>query len=187
MTARVVYLMNVSLDGYINDVSGSPDWGTVDEELHSWFNDRERETSAEIYGRRLYETMAAYWPSAQDDPNASPVELEFARAWNATPRIVFSRTLESAEHAARLLRTDVVDEIDGLKTEFGGEIGIGGATIASALVERNLVDAYQLVVHPVVLGGGTPYFPPGVRLDLRLTETRRFATGAVLLAYEARR
>lgn len=187
MTARVVYLLNVSLDGYINDPAGSLDWATVDEELHSWFNDRERETSAEIYGRRLYETMAAHWPFAEADPDTSPVELEFARAWNATPRVVFSRTLENAEFATRLLRTNVVDEIEGLKKEFDGDVGAGGATLASALVERSLVDVYRLVVHPVVLGGGTPFFPPGVKLDLRLTETRRFANGAVLLGYEARR
>lgn len=185
--ARLVYLMNVSLDGYINDLAGSPEWAGVDEEIHAWFNERERETSAEIYGRRLYETMAAYWPFAESNADASPVELDFARAWNATPRIVFSRTLESAEHATRLLRANVTDEIDGLKAEFDGDIGIGGATLASALVERNLVDLYQLVVHPVVLGGGTPFFPPGARLDLRLSETHRFGNGAVLVAYEPRR
>lgn len=186
MTARVVYLLNVSLDGYINDSAGSLEWSTVDDELHSWFNERERETSAEIYGRRLYETMAVYWPFAEANPDASPVEIDFARAWSATPRIVFSRTLESAPYASRLLRTDVIDEIEELKKEFDGELGIGGATIAAALVERDLVDVYRLVVHPVVLGGGTPYFPPGIHLDLRLTDTRRFANGAVFLEYGAR-
>ena len=186
MTARVVYLLNVSLDGYINDAAGSLDWASVDEELHGWFNDRERETGAEIYGRRLYETMAAHWPFAEADPDASPVELDFARAWNTTPRVVFSRTLQGAEFATRLLRTNVVNEIEGLKKEFDGDIGVGGATLASALVVRNMVDVYRLVVHPVIVGGGTPFFPPGVRLDLRLTETRRFANGAVLVAYERR-
>ncbi|MEP7361194.1 MAG: dihydrofolate reductase family protein [Chloroflexota bacterium] len=185
--ARVVYLMNVSLDGYINDVAGSPNWASVDEELHGWFNEVERALSAEIYGRRLYETMAAYWPFAENDPGASVVELDFARAWNATPRIVFSRSLETAEHATRLLRTDVVDELPALTAEFDGDLGIGGATIAAPLIERNLVDVYRLVVHPVVLGGGTPYFPPGAALDLRLIETRRFGNGAVLVTYEPRR
>jgi dihydrofolate reductase len=186
VTARVVYLLNVSLDGYINDADGSLDWSTVDDELHSWFSERERETSAEIYGRRLYETMAVYWPFAEANPDASPVEIDFARAWNATPRIVFSRTLDSALFAHRLLRTNVVDEIESLKKEFDGELGIGGATIAAALVERDLVDVYRLVDHPVVVGGGKPYYPPGLHLDLRLTGTRRFANGAVYLEYDAR-
>jgi dihydrofolate reductase len=186
MTARVVYSMNVSADGYINSPTGSIEWGNVDEEVHSWFNDRAREQSADIYGRRLYEVMAGHWPYALDDPDTSEVERDFARIWNSTPKIVFSRTLESAPSADRLLRTDVADEIDGLKAEFDGEIGVGGATIASALIRRNLVDEYRLIVHPVFLGGGTPFFPTGAQLDLQLTDTRRFGNGAVLLVYRPR-
>jgi dihydrofolate reductase len=186
MSARVVYSFNVSLDGYINSSSGSLEWGGVDEELHAWFNDRARESSADIYGRRLYETMAAHWPFALDDPDSSPVEQDFARIWNATPKIVFSRTLETAPFAQRLMRTDIVDEIAGLKNEFDGEIGVGGAMLANSLVARDLIDEYRLIVHPVVIGGGTPFFPPGVQLSLRLTETHHFGNGAFLLRYERR-
>ncbi|MDL2334860.1 MAG: dihydrofolate reductase family protein [Chloroflexota bacterium] len=187
MTAKVIYSMNVSLDGYINSPTSGLDWADVDEEIHAWFNDGARNAAADIYGRRMYELMASYWPFALDDPDAGDVERDFAQIWKDTPKIVFSRTLEEAPHAHRLLRTDVADEIASLKAEFAGDLGIGGPTIAAALIERNLVDEYQMVVHPVVLGGGTPYFPPGMQLDLRLTQTRRFANGAMLVAYEPRR
>lgn len=186
MTARVVYSMNVSADGYINSPSGSIEWGNVDDELHSWFNDRARETSADIYGRRVYEIMAGHWPYALNDPETTEVEREFARIWNDTPKVVFSRTLDSVPAADRLLRTNVLDEIDALKSEFEGEIAVAGATIAASLVERNLIDEYRPVVHPAVLGGGTPFFPPGAQLDLRLIDSHRFGNGAVLLVYRPR-
>jgi dihydrofolate reductase len=186
VTGRLVYTFNVSLDGYINDRNGDISWGSVDDELHGWFNDNARASAADLYGRRLYELMSAYWPNALHDPDTPPVERDFARVWNALPRIVFSRTLETAPHATRLLHVDVVDAVDDLKREFDGDIGVGGATLASSLVERNLIDEYQLIVHPVVVGGGTPYFPPGARLDLRLIETRQFGNGALLMRYVPR-
>src|SRR3954454_7758904 len=145
MTARVVYSFSVSLDGYINDSKGSLEWADVDEEIHGWFNDRARESSADLYGRRLYETMAAYWQTALDDPDVSPVEREFAQIWNALPRIVFSRTLDAAPAATRLVRSNIVDALPALKAEFGGDIGVGGATIAAPLIERNLIDEYRMV------------------------------------------
>jgi len=187
MSAKVVYSFSVSLDGYVNSPDGSLDWIDMDEQIHGWFNERSRETAADVYGRRMYETMTPYWPNALGDPDTTPVEREFAQIWNALPHIVFSRTLDKAEWADRLLRGNIVDELPGLMSEFDGQLDVGGATIAAPLIERNLIDEYRLVVHPVVIGGGTPYFPAGVRLDLHLIETRRFDNGAVLLAYEPRR
>ena len=184
MSATVVYSMSVSLDGYINDAQGSLSWVDIDEEIHGWFNESARVSGADLYGRRMYEIMAGYWPTALEDSTATPVEREFAQIWNALPHIVFSRTLDEALHADRLLRTNIADEIASLKEEFDGELAVAGATIAAALIERNLVDVYRLVVHPVAIGGGTPYLPAGAKLDLRLTDTRRFANGAVMLAYE---
>ncbi len=181
---RLIYSMSVSLDGYINDPRGALDWVDIDEEVHSWFNDRAREADAFVYGRRLWETMAAYWPTAEADPDAAPVELDFARIWNATPKIVFSSTLESVGHGARLVRGDVTNEIAALRQEFSGDLDVGGATLASALIRRGLVDEYRLVVHPVTLGGGTPFFPPlDAPLALRLVETGRFSSGATLAVY----
>jgi dihydrofolate reductase len=130
--------------------------------------------------------MAAYWPTGEANPDSTEPMREFARLWNATPKVVFSKELESVEHGARLVRGDVGEELAKLQREFDGEIEVGGPTLAAQFIERGLVDEYQLVVHPVVLGAGTPFFPPGVsRFDLRRTETRAFASGAMYLGYEA--
>ena len=183
---KVVYLMNVSLDGFIETPDHSLDWTKVDDELHAWFNDRMRETDVSVYGRRLWEVMAAYWPTGEADPDATETMREFSRLWNATPKVVFSHQLESIEHGARLVRGDVGEELAKLRREFEGEIDVGGPTLAAQFIERGLVDVYRLVVHPVVLGAGTPFFPPGVsRLDLRMIETRVFGSGAIYLGYEA--
>ncbi len=129
--------------------------------------------------------MAAYWPTGEANPASTEPMREFARSWNATPKVVFSHELESVEHGARVARGDVGEELAKLHREFEGEIEVGGPALAAQFIERGLVDEYQMVVHPVVLGAGTPFFPPGVsRFDLRLTETRVFATGAVYLGYE---
>jgi dihydrofolate reductase len=185
---KLIYLMNVSLDGFVNTVDRGLEWTRVDEELHSWFNDQERAVDAELYGRRLYEVMNAYWPTAESDPEATEVELEFARIWNATPRIVFSTTLESVAGNSRLVRGgDVGEELAKAKAEFPGDLSIGGPTLAAEFIRRGLVDEYRLVVHPVVLGAGTPFFPPLPHpLDLELTETRRFASGVVYVGYRVR-
>ena len=186
MTARVVYSFSVSLDGFINSPSGSLDWADVDEEIHSWFNDRAREAAALVYGRRLYETMVPFWPNALGDPTEPPVIQDFARVFHDTPKLVFSRTMDSADFGFRLVRDDIVNALPVVKNEFDGEIDLGGAMLAAPLVERNLIDEYRLVVHPVVLGGGTPFFPAGAHLDLRMIDTRRFENGAMLLVYRPR-
>ena len=106
---KVVYLMNVSLDGYVETADHSVDWGKVDDELHTWFSDRQREADVSVYGRRLWEVMAAYWPTGEADPRSTEPMREFARVWNATPKVVFSHELVSVEHgglsAATLARS----------------------------------------------------------------------------------
>lgn len=185
---RLTYLMNVSLDGFVAAPDGALDWATVDEELHAWFNERTRALDAEIYGRRLYELMAAHWPTAGSDPASGPVEREYAAIWNALPKVVFSRTLERVEWNSRLVRGDVGEELDRLHTEFPGNLSVGGPTLAAEFIRRGLVDEYGLVVHPVVLGSGLPYFPPlDAPIPLRLVERREFGSGAVHLRYEAAR
>jgi dihydrofolate reductase len=181
---RLIYCLNVSLDGYVETPEHGLDWTVIDDELHTWFNDRFREISASIYGRGLYETMAAHWPTAADDPAIPPVELEFAKIWNSTPKYVFSSTLTEVVPSGRIVRENVDEGYARVRSEVDGDIEIGGATIAASFMQRGLVDVYQLMVHPVAIGGGTPYFPTGApAVPLRLTDTRRFASGAVLLEY----
>ncbi len=181
---RLIYLMNVSLDGFITDAAGSLGWARVDEEVHRWFNDESRATEVFLYGRRLYETMAAYWPTAESDPAATPVMLEFARIWAATPKVVFSRSLEHVLPGHRLVRGDVAGELAKLRAEFAGDMSVGGATLASAFVERGLVDEYRLAIHPAVLGGGTPFWPRVTApIELELLGTRRSASGVVFVRY----
>jgi dihydrofolate reductase len=182
---KLVYLMNVSLDGYVETPDHSLDWSIVDEELHFWFNDVSRETAAFLYGRRLYEVMSAYWPTSASDPSATPAMLEFGRIWNATPKIVFSSTLERVEWNSRLASGDIGDDLARLRGEFDGELSVAGPTLAAQFIRRGLVDEYRLVVHPVVLGAGTPFFPPlDEPIRLRFKESRRFASGAMYLGYE---
>jgi dihydrofolate reductase len=126
---KVAYLMNVSLDGYVETTDHSLDWTTVDDELHTWFNARQRETAVSVYGRRLWETMAGYWPTGETNPESTEAMREFARFWNATPKVVFSRERESVEHGARLVRGDVGEELAKLQQEFDGEIAVGGPTL----------------------------------------------------------
>jgi dihydrofolate reductase len=182
---RLIYLMNVSLDGFVETPERSLDWTIVDDELHSWFNDRERESEVDLYGRRLWEVMAAYWPTGESDPNATEAMREFARIWNATQKVVFSTELESVGHGARLVRGDVGEQLAKLREEFSGDMEVGGPTLAAQFIERGLVDVFRLVVHPVILGAGRPFFPPlASPINLRHTESRTFASGARYLGYE---
>ena len=181
---RLIYSMGVSLDGFIAGPDGDIDWSAPDEELHRFHNQRVRETGVELYGRRLYETMR-YWETAEEDPSLGEPEREFAGVWKDTPKVVFSTTLDKVESYARLVRDDVAEEVMRLKEEPGKDLAVGGAGLASTLIKLGLVDEYRLFVNPVVLGGGTPYFPPlDERIDLELVETRTFGSRVVYLRYQ---
>jgi dihydrofolate reductase len=183
---KLIYSMGVSLDGFIAGPDGDIDWSAPDEELHRFYNQQARETGTELYGRRLYEAMR-YWETADEQPSATEPELEFARIWKDTPKIVFSRTLEKVEGNARLVRDNVAEEVARLKEEPGKDLAVGGAGLASAVMKLGLIDEYRLFVNPVVLGGGTPYFPAlDQRINLELVETRTFGSRVVYVRYQAR-
>jgi dihydrofolate reductase len=186
---KLIYLMNVSVDGFVETADHGLEWSRIDAELHTWFNEQTRGTDAMLYGRRLYETMSAHWPFvAADDPNVTPVELDFAQAWNATPRFVFSRTLQHVEWNSRLVDAPVDEALAAIRAEYPGELAVAGPTLAAEFIRRDLVDEYRMVVHPAAVGGGTPYFPPlDAPLDLELVDTRRFASGVTYLGYSRRR
>ena len=180
---RLIYSMGVSLDGFIAGPDGEIDWSAPDEELHRFHNEQTREIGAHLCGRRLYEVML-YWETADENPSATDYELEFARIWKAIPKIVVSTTLETVEGNARLVTDGVAETVAALKRQPGKDLSVGGAGLAAAMIELGLVDEFRLFVSPVVLGGGTPYFPPlGDRIDLELVETRTFASRVVYVRY----
>jgi dihydrofolate reductase len=180
---KLIYSMGVSLDGFIAGPDGEIDWSAPDEELHRFHNQQAREVGAELYGRRLYETMIP-WETADERQSAPEYVLEFARIWKGIPRIVFSKTLEKVEGNATLVRDGVAEEVAKLREQPGKDIAVGGAGLASTCIELGLVDEYQVFVSPVVVGGGTPFFPAlEERIDLELVETRTFGSRVVYLRY----
>jgi dihydrofolate reductase len=180
---KLIYSMGVSLDGFVAGPSGEIDWSAPDEELHRFHNEQTRQIDTHLLGRRLYEEML-YWETADEKPSAADYELEFARIWKATPKIVFSTTLEKVEGNARLVRDGVAEEVARLKEQPGKDLSVGGAGLASTFIELGLIDEYRLFVSPVVLGGGTPYFPDRAeRINLELVETQTFGSRVVYLRY----
>ena len=179
--------MNVSLDGYIAAPDGDVGWGVPSDELFSFWSDRVGATGTALYGRRLWETMSAHWPTADQQPGATPAAIEYARRWRDMPKVVFSSTDRTVDWNARLVTGDAVAEIARLKAGDGGPMDIGGATLAAAAVRAGLVDEYAVVTHPVLVGGGTPFFATlDGRVDLTLVETRPFPGGVLLTRYRTR-
>jgi dihydrofolate reductase len=180
----VVYLMNVSLDCFVEGPDGGFGWSRPDEEVHRFHNRMAQDMAAFLYGRRLYETMAV-WQTAGNDPSLPEYVLEFARIWKSKPKIVFSTTLDTVGEGCRLVRGDIASEVASLKQNGGGDLSVGGPGLASALARLGLIDEYRLVVSPVLVGGGKPYLAPlGHPVSLRLVETRSFRCGAVYLRYQ---
>lgn len=184
---KLIYGLNVSVDGYIADAQGKIDWADPSEELQRYWNDFEREIAMSFYGRRLYELMSAYWPTADKAPDATPLVVDFACLWREVPKVVFSHTLESVDWNSRLERGDPVEVVTKLKAETDGALDVAGATLAAPIVQAGLVDEYLMLVAPTAVGGGTPFFPTLPSwISLRLLENRTFPGGTVLLRYEAK-
>jgi dihydrofolate reductase len=175
--------MNVSLDGYIVGPDGDFNWTAPIEDVFRFWIDEIRGVGVHLLGRRLYETML-YWETA-DQESLDDAQLEWAALWNPLPKVVFSTTLSAVQGTARLASGGLAEEIEQLRSEPGeGHIAIGGATLAAEAAALGLIDEYQVVVYPVLVGGGTPFFPRhGRRVDLELVETRTFSSGVVLLRH----
>ncbi|MGN9790997.1 dihydrofolate reductase family protein [Streptomyces sp. OZ13] len=184
----VTYSMNVSLDGYIVGPDGDFDWTGPDEEVFRFWIDEIREVGVHLLGRRLYETML-YWETAAQDPSLGDSELEWTALWNPLPKVVFSRTLSEVRGNARLASGGLAEEIERLRAEPGeGDIAIGGATLAAEAAASGLIDEYRAMVYPVLVGGGTPFFPRSERrVDLEFVETRTFGSGVVYLRHRVAR
>jgi dihydrofolate reductase len=184
----VTYSMGVSLDVYIVGPDGSFDWTTPNEEVFRFWIDEIRGVGVHLLGRRLYETML-YWETADQNPSLDDAELEWAALWKPLPKVVFSTTLSEVQGNARLASGGLAEEIERLRAEPGeGDIAIGGATLAAEAAALDLIDEYQVVVHPVLVGGGISYFPQAERrVDLELVETRTFSSKFVYLRYRVAR
>ena len=170
----VIYSMSVSLDGFISGPDGEIDWAAPDHELMAFHNEQTRELGTHLCGRGLYQDMLP-WETR---------ESEFARLWKSIPKVVFSTTLRDVEGNAELATSSLADEVERLRNGPGNFLSVGGAGLASGLIELDLIDEYRLFVNPVVLGDGTPYFTRrDGRLDLELIEERSFSSRVVYLRY----
>ena len=178
---KVTYSMGASLDGYIVGPDGGFDWTAPDKDVFRFWIDEIREVGVHLMGRKLYETML-FWETADQNPSLDEAELEWAALWNPLPKVVFSTTLEAVQGNARLASGGLAEEIERLRAEPAeGDIAIGGATLAAEASALGLIDEYQVIVHPVLVGGGIPYFPargapggsrtgrdPHLQLEIRL-------------------
>ena len=183
--AKLIYMAIASLDGYVADEDGNFEWAKPDEEVHAFVNDLERPIGTHLYGRRLYEVMTG-WETMHTLPDQTPQTLDFAAIWQAAEKVVYSRTLETVSSArTRIERDFAPDAVRQMKAEADRDISIGGATLAGEAIRAGLVDELHLMVNPIVVGGGTPSLPDGVRWELELLDERRFANGVVYLRYRA--
>jgi dihydrofolate reductase len=184
--APLIFSLSCSLDGYIEDTTGSFDWTAPDPEVHAFVNDRQRSVGTYLFGRRMYETMRVW-----DDPDAivgdSAEMRDYAAIWQAIDKVVYSRSLEATSTArTRLEREFDPDDVRELKESADGPLEVGGPDLAAAAFRAGLVDEVHLFVVPVIVGGGKRALPDGVRLDLSLDDEHRFSGGTVYLRYRAR-
>lgn len=189
----LTYGMHVSLDGFVAAPGDDLGWSVPSDELFQWWTDRVASTDLALYGRRLWETMSAHWPTADQDPDATEADIAYAQRWRAMPKAVFSSTLSPTEVDAlgvnaHLIAGDAAAEIARLKAEGDGAMDIGGAALAATAMRAGLIDEYILATVPVILGRGAPFFTVlDDRVDLELAETRAFPGGVLLTRYVRRR
>ncbi len=173
---RLIYLTNISLDGYIADRDGSFDFSAPSAEGHAFINDIVRATGTHLYGRRNYDVMTVWETWGDDDP----VTSDFAQMWRAADKVVYSRTLaEPSTTRTRIERELDPDAVRSLVDAAEQDVLVGGADLAGQAIRAGLVDDIHLFIAPVVIGGGTPALPDDVRLELELVDTRRFDNGVV--------
>jgi dihydrofolate reductase len=182
--ARLIYSAIASLDGYINDADGRFDWLAPDEEVHAFVNDCERPIGTYLYGRRMYDVMAAW--QTMDVSGDTPPMRDYQQIWQAADKVVYSRTLDEP----RSVRTRIEREFDpeavrALKASATSDISIGGPELAKQAIAAGLVDEISLFLNPIIIGGGNAALPDGVRIPLELVAERRFGNGVVYVSYAA--
>lgn len=180
--ARLIYSAIASLDGFVNDEGGEFDWAAPDEQVHAFVNDLERDIGTYLLGRRMYEVLSVWdTMSLEGEP---PAMLDYAAIWRGADKVVYSRTLEQPAAArTRIERELDIGAIAQMKEAAGADLSVGGPTLAAPLLRAGLVDECHLLAHPIVIGAGTNWLPPGLRLPLQLVDERRFDSGVVHLHY----
>ncbi|WFE48364.1 dihydrofolate reductase family protein [Verrucosispora sp. WMMD1129] len=191
MSGRFVYWMNVSVDLRIERAPGEQgggDWMRIGESLHREFNARARAMSLMIEGRTIYETMEAFWPGARDDESLPDFMREYGEIWTSMPKVLVSRTRDSAGHNTRVIGgDDAIEQLARLRAQSDGDIGVGGATLATGLLRAGLLDELLLFTHPVVLGTGRPLFDTHDEpVELDLIEQASFDQGVTMHRYAVR-
>ena len=183
--AKLIYFMPTSLDGYIADETGTPDWASPDEEGFAFITGLVRPIGMYLYGRKMYETMAI-WQTPDVIPGRTPAMLEFARIWQAADKIVYSESLEAVSTPkTRLERKFDPRSVRDVKAQSPHDVSVAGPNLAAQAIRAGLVDEYHLLVVPVMLGGGKRVLPGNVRVKLNLLDEHRFANGMVYLRYHA--
>lgn len=188
--AKLIYPINVSLDGYMEDESGNLEWSISDDEIFAFWTDFQRSIGTYLYGRRMYKSMV-YWET--EDPR-TPVNFaggeqpkamqQFAQIWQSADKVVYSRTLEGvSSDKTRIEREFNPDTIRQLKKSLSRDITISGADLAGQAMRAGLIDECHLLIHPIILGGGKQALPNNLRLQLKLVSEHRFRSGVVHLHY----
>jgi dihydrofolate reductase len=192
--AKLTYAAITSLDGFIEDEDGKFDWAVPDPEVHAFANELERPIRTALYGRRMYETMAVWETVGLEPAGTTPAEaapsaeeLDFAEVWRAADKVVYSRTLDAVTTPrTRLERAFDPEVVRRLKDTADNDISVSGPGLAQHAFAAGLVDEVHLFVFPVIVGGGKPGLPRGIRVDLELLDERRFGNGAVHMRYRTR-
>lgn len=195
MPARFVYWMNVSLDGFIEGrpgtegADGDPEWLRIDEQLHRFFNERAAAMTMAVEGRIIHDMMDPFWPEARSDESLPGYLREYGEIWTAMPKVLVSRSRTAADHNTTIIGEDAIARLGALREESEGDIGVGGAGLATQLLAAGLLDELMLFTHPAVLGAGRPLFDSpadAVRqpLLLDLLEERTFDNGVTMRRYE---
>jgi dihydrofolate reductase len=180
---KLIYSMITSLDGYVSDKDDNFGWGAPEEESHQFMNESARSIGTYLLGRRMYETMV-YWETAHTVPDQPPFILEFARIWQAADKVVYSTTLDQvASERTRIERTFDPEAVRVLKAASRLDLTVDGPALAAQAIRAGLVDEYQPIVGPAIVGGGRRFFPDDVNVELELLDERRFPNSVVWLRY----
>src|SRR5438132_7390342 len=179
--AKLIYSAITSLDGYVADEDGNFDWAAPDEEVHAFVNDLERPIGTYLYGRRMYDVMR-YWETAPTDAGQPPVVRDYARIWQAADKVVYSKTLATASTSRTRIEKDFDPQaVRRLKATASGDMSVGGPDLAAQAIRAGLVDDLQLFVVPILVGGGKPSLPAGLRAALEPLDAQPFPNGRLNL------